>query len=238
MASRAVLAGVALAAALAAPAAAQTATPPAAPAVAAAAADPAGKALGPYRREVFRYQRTGRPDPFQPLVTTAELGYRVEDLRLTSIVYSPDPNLSIAVFAAADGSARYRLRRGQRLGGITVAAIQPRRVDLQVSEFGNVRVQSVTLQRVTQAPGPGPGAGGATVENAQQPGQSGGAQPVIIQQAPQAPAAPSGPLRRGGNQPARPQGSAAPAQAPAPAQPQSSGTNPRRTTGQAQPRYR
>jgi hypothetical protein len=236
MASRAVLAGVALALCASSAAAAQDAAQPAPAPAPGAAAD--AKQIETYRREVFRYQRAGRPDPFQPLLTTADLGYRVEDLRLTSIVYSPDPQMSIAVFAAADGSARFRLRRGQRLGGITVAAILPRRVDLQVNEFGSVRTQSVTLQRAGAEMAPGPGAGAAGAQGAAQPqGQPGAPQPIIIQQPPAAPAPPPGPLRRGGSQPAA-GAQAAPAQAPAQSQPQASSPNPRRTTGQAAPRNR
>src|SRR5215218_1067267 len=78
-----------------------------APAPAAGAALPAADV---YRREVFRYQRGGRPDPFQPLLTAAELGFRVEDLRLTAIIYSPGGNRSVAVFATGDSARRYRLR--------------------------------------------------------------------------------------------------------------------------------
>src|SRR5215218_4175371 len=110
---------LALAALLAAPAAAQA--PAARPvSTAPAAAAPALPAADVYRREVFRYQRGGRPDPFAPLLTAAELGFRVEDLRLTAIIYSPAGNRSVAVFAAGDSARRYRLHQGQRMGTMTV----------------------------------------------------------------------------------------------------------------------
>jgi hypothetical protein len=192
---------VALAMGLAAPAAAQPAAP----------ADSAVRPIESYRREVFRYQRGGRPDPFQPLLSAADLGYRVEDLRLASIVYSPNPRQSIAVFTVGDSAARHRLRTGQRLGSITVLAIYPRRVDVQVNDFGVSRVQSLTFQRTARAIAPGPGAGGAPAGTA--------TQPVIIQApAPAQPAAPSGPLRRGGQR--RPEQPAAQPQQGAPQQPQ------------------
>ena len=127
----------------AAPLAAQAKAANAAPAPAAA-----GTAVEVYRREVFTYQRSGRPDPFQPLLSAADLGYRVEDLRLTSIIYSPDPRQSVAVFALADSARRFRLRTGQRLGTITVAAIHPRRVDLRVEDFGVARIESVRLDQL------------------------------------------------------------------------------------------
>src|SRR5829696_1891191 len=122
----------ALLALLAAPAAAQSPARPVAPAPAAAPAAPAAATLPAgevYRREVFRYQRGGRPDPFQPLLTAAELGFRVEDLRLTAIIYSPAGNRSVAVFATGDSARRYRLHQGQRMGTMTVLRILPQRVD-------------------------------------------------------------------------------------------------------------
>lgn len=100
-----------------------------------------------YRREVFRYLRGGRPDPFSPLLTAAELGFRVEDLRLTSIIFSPDARRSIAVFAEGDSARRYRLHQGQRLGTMTVLRIWPQRVDVRVDEFGGSRLQTILLQR-------------------------------------------------------------------------------------------
>ncbi|HEX6748018.1 MAG TPA: hypothetical protein VF092_12060, partial [Longimicrobium sp.] len=113
---------------------------PAAP----AATLPAGDV---YRREVFRYQRGGRPDPFQALLTAADLGFRVEDLRLTAIIYSPDARRSVAVFAEGDSARRYRMHQGQRLGTMTVTRIWPQRVDVRVDEFGGSRLQTILLQR-------------------------------------------------------------------------------------------
>jgi len=123
-----------------APAAAGTRVAAAAP----AATLPAGDV---YRREVFRYLRGGRPDPFAPLLTAADLGFRVEDLRLTSIIFSPDGRRSIAVFAEGDSARRYRLHQGQRLGTMTVLRIWPQKVDVRVDEFGGSRLQTVLLQR-------------------------------------------------------------------------------------------
>lgn len=126
------------------------------PAIVYASAQAGGKAPLVYRREVFRYEAAGRPDPFRSLVTPAELGYRVEDLQLTGVIYSPNPRLSSAIFTeaaagpgatSAAGRKRFRLRVGERLGGITVEAIYPRRVDLVVNEFGVIRRESLTLKR-------------------------------------------------------------------------------------------
>ena len=214
---------------LAAPAAAQTPATPvanAAPVAAPAAGAAALPAADVYRREVFRYQRGGRPDPFSPLLTAAELGFRVEDLRLTAIIFSPSGNRSVAVFAEGDSARRYRLHQGQRLGTMTVLRILPNRVDVRVDEFGGSRLQSIPLvrrerieQAAQQAANPG-----AAPQQAQVP--------VTFTPAPQAPAAPRV-LRRGAPAVAagaQPGSSVRPAPAPPPA-PSVNPRSPSYTTG-------
>lgn len=100
-----------------------------------------------YRREVFQYPRGGRPDPFRSLVTAEELGYRVEDMQLTGVIYSPSPRMSVAVLTETQSKKRFRLRVGENIGGITVAAIYPRRVDVVVNEFGVIRRETLQLYR-------------------------------------------------------------------------------------------
>src|SRR3954468_4950323 len=168
------LALVALAALAAAPAAAPAAAqapaaaparPAAVPPAPAAPAAPAGRAALPaadvYRREVFRYQRGGRPDPFEPLLSAAELGFRVEDLHLTAVIFSPAQRGSVAVFAEGDSARRYRLHQGQRLGTMTVLRIQPQRVDVRVDEFGGSRLVSIPLVRMQRIEAAAAAAGGA-----------------------------------------------------------------------------
>ncbi len=208
----------------AAPLAAQApaAAAPPAGAVAAAAAPATLPAGDVYRREVFRYLRGGRPDPFVPLLTAAELGFRVEDLRLTSIIYSPDGRRSIAVFAEGDSARRYRLHQGQRLGTMTVLRIWPQRVDVRVDEFGGSRLQTVLLQRAQRQ------------EPAQQAAEAAQPQPVplTITQAP--PAAPAQRVLRRGSAPAA--AGAAPARAPA-AQPARSTAPAPRPVNPTSPNY-
>jgi hypothetical protein len=214
----AVLALAALAAAPA-PAPAQAPAPAARPGALAAPAPAALPAADVYRREVFRYQRAGRPDPFQPLLTAAELGFRVEDLRLTAIIYSP-AGRSVAVFAAGDSARRYRLRQGQRLGTMTVIRIYPQRVDVRVDEFGGSRMQSVPLVRAARIQQAAQAADGTA------PAQQ---VPVTITPAPQAPQAPRV-LRRGPVPAAQAAGQPA-APAPAPAPPSVNPRSPSYTTG-------
>jgi len=206
------LALVALAALAAAPAAAQApAAAPARPAAAVAAAPaPAGAALPAadvYRREVFRYQRGGRPDPFAPLLSAAELGFRVEDLRLTAIIYSP-AGRSVAVFATGDSARRYRLQQGQRMGTMTVLRILPQRVDVRVDEFGGSHLQSIPLVRRERIEQQAAAAAGGAPAQPQIP--------VTIAPATPAPQAPR--VLRRGAAPAAPgtQPPAAPAAPPAP----------------------
>jgi hypothetical protein len=118
-----------------------------------------------YRREVFQYPRGARPDPFRTLLSSEELGYRFEDMRLTGVIYSPNSRVSVAVLTETVGKKRFRLRVGERVGGITVAAIYPKRVDVVVNEFGVVRRETLELRRPDpvqdasgQAPPPPPAA--------------------------------------------------------------------------------
>jgi hypothetical protein len=99
-----------------------------------------------YRREVFSYPGRGRPDPFTSLLGSADLGVRFQDLALRSVIHSPEPGQSVVVLAEAGSERRIRARVGQRIGGITVLAIYPRRVDLLVEEFGVARRESLELK--------------------------------------------------------------------------------------------
>lgn len=105
-----------------------------------------------YRREVFRYPRGGRPDPFRSLLKSADLGYRIEDMQLTGIIFSPEARRSVAVLTEGVSKRRFRLKVGERVGGITVAAIHPRRVDVVVNEFGVIRRESLHLRRPAIVP--------------------------------------------------------------------------------------
>ncbi|WP_420126926.1 hypothetical protein [Longimicrobium sp.] len=148
----------------AAPAAAQAA--PARPAAAGAPpAAPAEASLPEaevYRREVFQYPGAGgRPDPFSPLLSGEEMGVRVQDLKLVSVIFSGTPGASVATFTLPDSTQRVRLRVGQRLGSVTVVRIQPRRVDVREDEMGVSRVYSLELERprrgvTTGQPAPAP----------------------------------------------------------------------------------
>ena len=137
-----------------------------------------------YRREVFRYQAGGRPDPFRPLLEGDDMGVRVQDLTLVGIIHSSNPRASVAVFTLP-GQGRVRLRPGQRLGAVTVVGIQPRRVDVREDALGVSRAYSLELQRArrpvaTEGQGPAaapappaaPAQGPADRAREAQPGQT------------------------------------------------------------------
>lgn len=107
-----------------------------------------------YRREVFQYPRGARPDPFRSLVGTGALGVRIEDVTLRGVVHDPDRRQSVAILVVAGSDRPIRARVGDRVGGMRILAIHPRRVDLLVEEFGVTRRESLHL-RMTPEQGAG-----------------------------------------------------------------------------------
>ncbi len=107
-----------------------------------------------FEREVFQYPAYARRNPFRPLLTTEDGGPRFERLRLLGILFSEEPGRSVALLSAADagmGAAApvvgedgvvvrqqltFRVRVGQRVGNTTVLRIEPKRIIVEVEEFG------------------------------------------------------------------------------------------------------
>jgi type II secretory pathway component PulC len=103
-----------------------------------------------YQREIFRYPRSGRPDPFRSLLGAVETGVRAENLVLRGIVHSSDPGASFAVVTEGGSNRAMRLRVGQRLGNVQVVAIYPRRVDLVIQDLRGARRESLVLRQAGQ----------------------------------------------------------------------------------------
>ncbi len=99
-----------------------------------------------YSREVFVYDQAGRTDPFRSLLGTPDLGIRFEDLTLRGLIYNPDQRRSVAVFMDGSTDRRLRMKVGERVGGITVVAVYPRRVDVRVDEFGVARRETLYIK--------------------------------------------------------------------------------------------
>jgi hypothetical protein len=160
-----------------------------------------------YRREVFQYQRAGRPDPFQPLTGSPELAIRPEDLQLSGLVYSPNPRESVASFIVPGTNQRIRLRTGERFGAMTLVAVYPAHVNVRVDEFGTSRTYSIQLRRRPAQEDSRAGGAALEMESASSAGAAAApeAQPQAQPQQTE-PAPPRAPQRRGSRaaQPATP----------------------------------
>ncbi len=103
-----------------------------------------------FDREVYNYTAEGRRDPFQSLMSTGELRPLITDLRLVGIAYDAGGN-SVAVLRDLGTNEQYRVRAGEQLGRMRVAAIQPKKVVFTIEEFGFSRQESLALGDLTNA---------------------------------------------------------------------------------------
>jgi len=124
-------------------AAAQTSPAPAPP----AAATPQEHTI---YREVFEYDAAGRRDPFASLMATSDLRPLLIDLRLAAIAYDPNGRNSVAVLRDLTSKEQYRVKVGQVLGRMRVAAIPPRSVTFTIQEFGLSRQETLTMNDTTR----------------------------------------------------------------------------------------
>lgn len=119
----------------------------------ASAAAPAPHELTIYR-EVFEYDAGGRRDPFASLLGTSDLRPLLIDLRLAAIAYDPNGRNSVAVLRDLTSKEQYRVKVGQTLGRMRVAAIQPRSVTFTIQEFGLSRQETLTMNDTTRVSTP------------------------------------------------------------------------------------
>lgn len=132
------------------PAASKASTPPAPapkkPAVAATpvpVVDTTPKVL--INREVFSYEGDGRRDPFVSLLTTSDLKPMLADLKLVGVAYDPRGQNSVAVLRDITSRDQYKVRVGQTIGRMRVAAIQPKAVIFTIEEFGYSRQELLPI---------------------------------------------------------------------------------------------
>src|ERR1700687_5310904 len=90
-------------------------------------------------REVYQYDGDGRRDPFISLLTTSALRPLLNDLRLVPIAYDPRGQTSVAVLRNLTSKTQYKVRVGQTIGRMRVAAIQEKAVIFTIEEFGYSR---------------------------------------------------------------------------------------------------
>ena len=107
------------------------------------AADTAPKVL--INREVFSYEGAGRRDPFVSLLTTSDLKPLLTDLKLVGVAYDPRGQNSVAVLRDVTSKDQYKVRVGQTIGRMRVAAIQPKAVIFTIEEFGYSRQELLPI---------------------------------------------------------------------------------------------
>jgi hypothetical protein len=97
-------------------------------------------------REIFQYDGDGRRDPFVSLLTTSDLRPLLTDLKLVAIAYDPRGQNSVAVLRDVTSKSQYRVRVGQTIGRMRVAAIQEKAVIFTIEEFGYSRQELLPIQ--------------------------------------------------------------------------------------------
>jgi hypothetical protein len=97
-----------------------------------------------FMRESFRYDRSGRRDPFVSLMSYGELRPLITELRVTSIAYDPQGG-SVAVLRDLGTKEQYRVRVGESLGRMRVARIAQKAITFTIEEFGYSRTETLAL---------------------------------------------------------------------------------------------
>ncbi|HEX3927028.1 MAG TPA: hypothetical protein VHW65_03455 [Gemmatimonadales bacterium] len=101
----------------------------------------------PLARESYQYRGTAR-DPFRPVLTLAQSGPELVDLKLVSIIYNPDsPERSTAQFSETGSARRYVWHPGDHYGRISVVSMSQTDVTLREDDFGIERRQNYTLRK-------------------------------------------------------------------------------------------
>ncbi|MFL5467790.1 MAG: hypothetical protein ACJ79N_12035 [Gemmatimonadaceae bacterium] len=96
-------------------------------------------------REIFQYDGGSRRDPFVSLLTTSDLKPLLNDLKLVGVAYDPRGQNSVAVLRDITSKEQYKVRVGQTIGRMRVAAIQPKAVIFTIEEFGYSRQELLPI---------------------------------------------------------------------------------------------
>jgi hypothetical protein len=97
-----------------------------------------------FRREAFKYERSGRRDPFLSLLHSHDLRPMINDLKLVAVLYDP-VGRSWAVMRDMTTNEQYRVKVGQQLGRMRVIQIHPKSVTFTIEEIGFSRQQTLAL---------------------------------------------------------------------------------------------
>jgi hypothetical protein len=101
-------------------------------------------------REVYDYDAGNRRDPFVSLMNTSELRPLITELKLVAVAYDPVGGNSVAVLRDLTSKEQYRLRVGQTLGRMRVAAIHEKEVVFTIEEFGFSRQEILSMVDTTR----------------------------------------------------------------------------------------
>lgn len=103
-------------------------------------------------REVFKYPRTGRDDPFDlPLGKPMDpegLGISVNELTLDGVLFSTEAS-SIAIMSLPNGQS-FLVRTGDRIGIATVTSIALDQINFQISQYGVITNISKQLKPLVE----------------------------------------------------------------------------------------
>ena len=102
-------------------------------------------------RETYDYQGTGRRDPFVSLMNNGELRPVFQDLKLVAVAFDPLGRNSVAVLRDVTSKEQYRVKVGQEIGRMRVAAIRQKSVTFGIEEFGYSRQETLAMNDSTKA---------------------------------------------------------------------------------------
>ena len=102
------------------------------------------------KREQYSYPGPGRRDPFVSLMNTEELRPLLSDLKLVAIALDPTGRNSVAVLRDVSTKEQYRVKIGQELGRMRVAAIRGKEVVFGIEEFGYSRQETLAMTDSTK----------------------------------------------------------------------------------------
>lgn len=101
-------------------------------------------------RETYNYPGRGRRDPFVSLMNTEELRPLLADLKLVAIAFDATGRNSVAVLRDLSTKEQYRVKVGQEIGRMRVAAINQKNVVFGIEEFGFSRQESLAMNDSTK----------------------------------------------------------------------------------------
>lgn len=108
----------------------------------------AGKQL--ISRETYTYAGAGRRDPFVSLMNTEELRPLFQDLKLVAVAFDASGRNSVAVLRDVTSKIQYRVKVGQEIGRMRVAAISEKSVRFGIEEFGYSRQETLAMNDSTK----------------------------------------------------------------------------------------